>query len=431
MYLADPAPPEPPESDRRPWYSGITGYEWLVLAVASAGWVFDVYEGQIFNITSGPMLAEILGTEPGSPSIAYWREVLFGVFLAGGALGGIGFGAIADRWGRRPTLVATILFYSLFSGLTGFATELWHVIVLRFLVAIGTGGEWAVAAALVSEVFPTRARAHGSSIFHASSTFGTWLATLAGLLVHEWRYVYFLGVLPALLIVAVRSGVRESDAWKNRASTEHRGGSLGELLTVAPWSRRAILGLLLATVGLGTFWGVTVAGQSLAKQVALEDGFPEAEAERKARFAYGIVQATGGGLGLLAFGPISARLGRKATFVLFQLAALAIVPVTCFVPSSYNQLLAILPLYGFITLGMHAGFAVYFPELFPSRLRATGASFCFNGGRLLSAAILVFSGWLKARVELPYAVSLLSLLFLAGIAIVALLPETKGRPLPE
>lgn len=431
MSLADPVLPEPQE-DRAPWWAGVTRYQWLVLAVASAGWVFDVYEGQIFNITSGPLLADVLDTTPDSAAVKTWRDRLFGVFLAGGAIGGIGFGLLADRWGRRPTLVATILLYSLFSGLTGFAESLWHVVLLRFLVAIGTGGEWAVAAALVAEEFPARARAHGASIFHGSSTLGTWTAAVVGLLVTHWSQAFFVGVLPALLILFVRASVRESEQWQADRSKPGRDlRDVAELLVVSPWNRRAILGLLLATAGLSTFWGVTVAGQELAKEALLHDGVAQAAAEKQARFAYGIVQATGGGLGLLAFGPLSARLGRRGAFVLMQLAALIVVPLTCFVPQTYHQLLALLPLYGFVTLGIHAGFAVYFPELFPIRFRATGASLCFNGGRLLSAGMLYVSGELKEVLGTRLAVALLSLLFLLGIAFVLMLPETKGRPLPE
>jgi MFS family permease len=425
--MKDPA--SVPES--APWYCGVTAYQWLVLALASAGWVFDVYEGQIFNVTREQLLRDIL--PPGSsPSLVrYYGDLFLGVFLAGGAFGGIAFGFLADRWGRRPTLAVTILVYSLFSGLTYFARELWHVGVLRFLVAAGVGGEWSVAAALVAEVFPPRARAQASSIFHASSILGTWLATLAALAVGaEWRVVYLLGVLPALLIVAVRAGVAEPKAWV------HAGGSgrgVWELLADRRWLTRAVGGLLLAAVGLGTFWGVTVAGQDLARDMLVRQGVSPDAAERSARFAYGIVQTAGGGLGLLAFGPLSVRWGRRGTFIVLQLVALVVVPVTCYAPREYWQLLMLLPLFGFFTLGIHAGYAVYFPELFPTRLRATGAGFCFNGGRVAAASVLFFSGWLKARpsVDLRLAVTLLSGLFLLGIVFAWLLPETKGRPLPE
>jgi MFS family permease len=394
--------------------------------------VFDVYEGQIFNITSEQLLTDVLPPGSRPEDVRFYGDVFLGVFLVGGAAGGVLFGSLADRWGRRPTLLATILVYSVFSGLTFFARELWQVGVLRFLVAAGVGGEWAVAAALVAEVFPARARPQAGSIFHAASIVGTWLAGLAGLAVGaQWRYAYLIGVLPALLIVAVRLVVTEPEAW--RKGSGPAPGRLRELLTDPVWRRRAVPALLLAAVGLGTFWSVTVAGQQLAKTFLERRGVAPGEAQERAKFAYGIVQASGGGVGLLAFGPLSARWGRRRTVAAFQAAGLAVVPLTCYAPAEYWQLLVLLPLYGGCTLGMHAGFAVWFPELFPSRLRATGAGFSFNGGRLVAASVLVFSGWLKARpgMDLRLAVTLLSGLFLVGIVLVWFLPETKGRPLPE
>jgi MFS family permease len=199
------------------------------------------------------------------------------------------------------------------------------------------------------------------------------------------------------------------------------------------WNKRAFLGMALASVGLGTFWAVTVAGQDLAREMLLRNGVAEESAAQQAKFAYGIVQTAGGGIGLLAFGPLCARFGRRGTFVAAQLLAFLIVPVTCFAPQNYTQLLCLLPVFGFLTLGMHAGYAIYFPELFPTHLRATGTSFCFNGGRVLAVPVLLFSGWLKALegTDLRTAVSALGTLFLAGVVIVLFLPETKGQELPE
>ena len=424
---------------RKRWYAEVSRGQWLVLAVASAGWVFDAFEGQLFNITRNQLLADILKVSPADPAIQRWGDVFLGVFLAGGAFGGILFGWLGDRLGRRPVLMLTILMYSLFSGLTYFADTLWQIGALRFLVAMGVGGEWAVAAALVAEVFPNHARAHASGIFHTTSIFGTWLAALAGLAVGaQWRYVYLLGLLPALLILWVRARVVEPASWMaaKRKAAAGQGpplGNLRDLLLDRVWGKRALLGMLLATVGLGSFWGVTVAGQDLARDMLLRAHVPAHEAAEKAKFAYGVVQAAGAGVGMLSFGPLSAWLGRKRTFVLYQLCALVIIPVTCYVPSSFGMLLALLPWYGAFTLGMHAGFAVYFPELFPHHLRSTGAGFCFNGGRLLAALVLVFSGWLKSLpgMDLRLAVTLLGLLFIPGILIVSYLPETKDRPLPE
>lgn len=418
------------------WYQGISRYEWLVLIIASAGWIFDVYEGQIFNLTRNEMLSDILGQELGSGDVKKFGDWFLGVFLLGGTFGGLLFGSLADRYGRRPIMIITILMYSVFSGLTFFATELWHVTALRFLVAMGVGGEWAVAAALVAEVFPKKARAQASSIFHASSVIGTWLAAIAAYLVNtNWQYAYLIGVLPALLIVWVRVAVKEPKKWEEARAAAQSGtkkqGSFVELLTVSPWRGRAIGAMLMAAVGLGTFWAVTIAGQGLAREQLVADGFTPEEASQKAKLAYGIIQTIGGGLGLVLFGPISARIGRKMAFILFHIAAFIITPIACFVPTNYTMLLVILPIFGFFTLGMHAGYAVYFPELFPNRLRATGMSWGFNGGRIVAVSILLLSGKMKETMPLNEAVSYLGGFFLLGAIIILFLPETKGQELPE
>ncbi|HEU5119296.1 MAG TPA: MFS transporter [Isosphaeraceae bacterium] len=442
-----------PETHKpEPWYAGVTRYEWLVLAIASAGWIFDAFEGQIFNITRQEMLTDLLASRGNEATVKWWGDVFLAVFLVGGTVGGVLFGSLADRFGRKPTMVVTILLYSLFSGLTAFSTELWHVAVLRFLVAMGVGGEWAVAASLVAEVFPSRARAHASGIFHATSVLSTWLAALAGLLVGtHWRWAYLMSVAPALLVLWVRRSVNEPETWRKAGEEKRRMGSFRELFGHRQWALPAVFGLLLAAIGLGTFWGVTVAGQDLTRELVLrneglsanakpktkaEEAAQKAkvdDADQKAKFAYGIVQAAGGGLGMFCFGPLATRLGRKPTFALMLVGSLIIVPITCYFPKNYGQMLAILPLYGFFTLSIHAGFAVYFPELFPSHLRATGSGVCFNGGRFLAAPILILSGKLKSwpGMDLRSAVCWLSLLFGVGLVVLCFLPETKNRPLPE
>jgi MFS family permease len=417
-----------------PWYAGVTRYQWLVLVIASAGWMFDAFEGQVFNITRGQMLAELMGASSSTERVRMWGDAFLAIFLIGGTLGGVAFGSLADRFGRKPVMAVTILFYSIFSGLTYFATELWHVAVLRFLVALGVGGEWAVAATLVAEVFPPRARARASGIFHATSVIGTWLAAAAGLAVGSgWRYAYIIGVVPALLVLWVRRSIHEPERWRRAGETRQQLGSFSELFGVRRWARPAIFGGLLAAVGLGTFWGVTVAGQDLTLALLLRNGVPPAQAAERAKFAFGIVQTVGGGLGLLSFGPLAEWIGRRGAFAFMHLMAFAIVPVICYVPQTYGQMLLLLPVFGFFTLGSHAGYAVYFPELFPDRLRATGTSVCFNGGRLVAAPILWFSGVLKGMpgMDLRHAIMLLSTLFLVGLVLLIFLPETRGEPLPE
>jgi MFS family permease len=422
-----------------PWYAGVTSYQWLVLAIASAGWIFDVYQGQIFNITRNQLLADILKERATDAAIKNYGDVFLAIFLVGGAVGGILFGSLADRWGRRPMIAVTILMYSIFSGATYFAQSLWQVGATRFLVAMGVGGEWAVAASLVAEVFPKGARAHASGIFHATSVLGTWAATLAALAIGaQWRYGYLIGIAPALLVFWVAASIKEPESWreagaKAAASAGPKMGSFVDLLGNPRWRRRALLGLLLAAVGLGSFWGVTVAGQDLAKELLVRNGVAPAQATQQAKFAYGIVQTIGGGLGLLAMGPLCVRLGRRRAFALMHAGAFIIVPITCYLPSTYAQLLVILPVFGFLTLGIHAGYAIYFPELFPTHLRASGSGFCFNGGRIVAASALVLSGWLKSLpgMDLRLAITLLGLLFPLGLLIIYFLPETKDQPLPE
>ena len=421
------------------WYHGVTRYQWLILIIASAGWVFDVYEGQIFNITRNQLLADVLKVSTSDPLIKKYGDDFLGYFLFGGTVGGLLFGSLADRMGRRPAMALAILVYSIFCGLTYFAQTWPQVAALRFLVAVGVGGEWAVAAALVAEVFPKNARAHASGIFHATSVLGTWIATAAGLLVgSHWRYAYLTGVLPAVLVAWVMVSVKEPESWKQAGAAAAKGtggkmGSFKELLTTPIWAKHAILGMLLAAIGLGSFWAVTVAGQDLVQDMLKRSGVSDADAIKKAKFAYGYIQTLGGGLGLLSFGPLCVRFGRKRTFILMQLLAFLIVPITCYAPQNYTQLLWILPLFGFLTLGIHAGYAIYFPELFPNNLRATGSGFCFNVGRTVAASMLFFSAWLKSRpgMDLRQAISILGFLFLFGVVIVCFLPETKDKPLPE
>jgi len=170
------------------WYRGITRYQWLVLTIASLGWVFDAFEGQIYNITRADLLPEVLHVAAGDPLTKIWGERLLGAFLLGGTFGGWLFSSLADKWGRNPVLALTILFYSIFSGFTAFVGNVWQLSALRFLVAMGVGGEWAVGAALVAEVFPKRARERAGGIFHATSVGGLWLAAGVGLFVgSHWR----------------------------------------------------------------------------------------------------------------------------------------------------------------------------------------------------------------------------------------------------
>jgi MFS family permease len=422
-------------SNPNQWYSSVTRYQWLILTVASLGWVFDAFEGQLYNITRADMLPDLLKVEANDPLVKVWGERFLGIFLIGGTIGGWVFSSMSDRIGRNPVMALTILFYSVFSGLTAFATEIWHFGVLRFLVAMGVGGEWAVGAALVAEVFPKAARERASGIFHATSVGGLWLAAAAGLVVgSQWRWAYVIGIVPALLVFWVRMSVKEPESWKEaKKNKAERMGSFRELLGTPQWRSRALFGSLLAMVGLATFWGVVIAGQDIAKQ--LLDKLNDPLAASKSKIAFGYIQTFGAGIGMLACGPLSVRWGRRTTFAVMHLAAFLMTPIVCWVPyhlNSYGLLLCLLPIFGFFAQGIHAGYAVYFPELFPTHLRATGAGFCFNTGRILASPVLIWlSAWLKSNYDLHIAIPSLGFVFLLGLVVLIFLPETKDQSLLE
>lgn len=446
------------------WYEGITRYQWLVLVIASLGWIFDVFEGQVFVASMREAMPALLGVAADNPAVASWNDWAFGSFLLGGALGGVFFGAMSDRIGRSRTMIVTILCYSLFTCVTALAQAPWQMVALRFLVAMGVGGEWAVASAMVAEVMPQRSRPVMSSIFHGSSVFGTLLAAATGAYVvanpalgaAAWRWGFAIGALPALLTVWVRWKLREPEQWvqareRARADDTQQTGRVVELFQ-RPHIRNTLVGVALSSIGLVTFWGAHIYGKNAllrhAQQAALvTDGVaadaPQAEktaawtahaAEiKRAEMLSMVLNTVGGGLGLVLFGTISNRIGRKGAFVLYHAVAFVMVLVLfkgLIAQNASAVWLAIaLPVFGFFTLGMHAGYAVYFPELYPTRLRGTGAGFCFNMGRIATAVAFFYFGTVAISQE--NKAIMLAPLYLVGVVVVMFAKETRDQPLPD
>jgi len=452
------------------WYHGVTRYQWLVLLIACLGWIFDVFEGQIFVASMREAMPSLLPEGTSLAKEEFYNKIALGAFLLGGAVGGVAFGVISDRIGRTKTMIITILMYSAFTCVTAFAQTWWQMAGLRFLVAMGVGGEWAVASAMVAEVFPERARAWSGAIFHGSSVLGTYLAVAAGVLIVAnenlgWRWGFAVGALPALLTLWIRWKLREPDKWvaaraAAQMSADQQTGRIVELFQ-GELLRKTVVAVSLASVGLATFWGVHIYGKDLLRRQAERDLLVAAgigssttaaasdEASAAARdkvldqnektiknweMLGMFLVTTGGGAGLLAFGPLCEWLGRRGAFLLFHLGgfAVALLLFQMLADSGTTVLCCTLPVFGFMTLGMHAGYAVYFPELYPTRLRGTGAGFCFNLGRVIAAPVLVVSGWLQESLgyTLTESASLLSLLYLLAIVMLAFAPETRGRQLP-
>jgi MFS family permease len=448
--------------------------------IASLGWVFDVFEGQIFVASMNEAMPTFIARDKQlSPAERdglkqLYNNVALALFLAGGATGGILFGMLSDRIGRKRTMSLTILFYSLFTCLSAFSMEWWHLAGFRFLVALGVGGEWAVASALVFEVFPNRARAHVGGIFHASSVFGTYLAVAAGVFIIgnaavdgalqqlgqslglsdpellaslKWRVGFALGALPALLIIWIRSSLREPESWEQahqiaQTDAAQQTGRVGDLFQPG-LLRNTLVGFTLAAVGMATFWGVHINGKNKLREAGenqvLAKASSDSGGDRKDLLAPHQAElmrwemlgmflvTTGGFLGLLAFSPISQQLGRRGAFLLYHLGGLGCGLVLFSRVWDVGTLYYCLPLFGFMTLGMHAGYAIYFPELFPTRLRGTGSGFCFNGGRFGAAPLIFGFGWIQQQGLTPdQACLLLSTAYIVGAAALLFANETRG-----
>lgn len=447
------------------WYQGITGYQWLVLVVASLGWVFDIFEGQVFVASMREAMPQLLGVESAdNPSVAAWNNYALASFLLGGAFGGILFGMLSDKIGRSKTMIITILFYSVFTCITAFANAPWQMVLLRFLVAMGVGGEWAVASAMVAEVMPKRSRPVMSSIFHASSVFGTLMAVAVGYFIisaklwgdDTWRLGFLIGIVPALLVVVIRWKMKEPDQWhqakeREKADASQATGAIADLFK-SENLRNTIVGVSLATVGLVTFWGCHIYGKNAllrsAERTALssEGVAPDAAKDvkkaaldkhgsviKRAEMTSMCLNTLGGGLGLLLFGSISNMLGRRGAFIFYHLGGLAMALLMFLVLIPQNASVPVLcislPVFGFLTLGMHAGYAVYFPELFPTRLRGTGTGFCFNAGRFGTAAAMFLAAQMSWKPE--QTALYLAPLFAIGVGVTLMGKETRGEELPE
>jgi MFS family permease len=424
------------------WRHGITPYQWLVLFVAWLGWVFDAMDATIYAIVLHPALHDLLtgGTAAGSVSdqaIGWYGGVIFSIFLIGWAAGGISFGIVADHLGRTKTLIATILIYAIFTGLAALSQDWWHLAVYRFLTALGIGGEWAAGAAIVAETWPEEKRAKAAGILQSAWAVGFFLAAIANLLLKDygWRTLFLVGVLPAFIALLVRWWVKEPDRWvraHDQTMPAARAGlfHLAELFT--PSLRRATwVGSILAFVAVFGLWGATNWVPTLIR------GLPDLQNENAAALAqyvsYAIMALNLGALcGYLGFGPMADRFGRRPIFGLMCAGSVIMLPLVYLVARTYLEVLMLLPILGFFNNGIFSGFPIYLPELYPTRLRATGAGFCFNAGRVLASASPFLTGSLVAALgSFNKAAATIALIYLLGLAVLPFAPETKGKPLPD
>ncbi|MEQ1903155.1 MAG: MFS transporter [Pirellulaceae bacterium] len=485
--------------------SGLQRGKILALIAALLGWLFDGFEMGLFPVISRPALTELL-SQGGELSgqelegqVGLWNSIAIAAFLIGAAAGGVLFGWLGDRVGRVRAMSFSILTYALFSGLGAFADSAWQIILVRFVAALGMGGEWSLGVALVMEVWGGRSRGLLAGLIGAAANAGYALVALVSLGLGsiratigewglssswvEWRLLMLCGVLPAFLTLFIRQFVPESKTWENereRGSTSAwatkdlvgvmfgvlacwgviylwsqpvsiiaRAG--GTLLAVAiaglgylyPASRflsrsnttdqhatqiikRMLIGALLSGVPLLGTWAAVQWAPTWADQIS--DKLPSAKGLTQLCSASGSV--VGGFIGAM----LGMQWGRRPAYIFLCVLSLGSVWLFYLTNVSFGPwFLTSVFIMGACTASFYGWLPLYLPELFPTKIRATGQGFSFNFGRILAAIGALQTGAIMSGFSggYPHACSIMGSIYLAGLAVIWLAPETRNQPLPE
>ncbi len=519
--------------------------KWMALIAALLGWTFDGFEIGLFPLVGPSALDQLLKTEiAANPTVkGDWFGVIMAVFLVGAATGGVVFGWLGDRIGRVRAMSLSIFTYAIFTGLCGFASEAWHIAVLRFIASLGMGGEWALGVALVTELWPDRSRAMLAGLIGAAANVGFLLVGLLSLVLVSfiqgledllinwgvsqetttsllagdgWRLLMIAGSLPALLVFFIRLFVPESHKWeaeRSKGGTSHWAtrdllgvllGAVGAMAVIVVWSPvfedlmpstptngswkavlrgsvttvglitslvgyiypvvrylgraeaatnlpansrtkyigRMLLGACLSGVALLGTWGSLQWAPKWANALAKQ--LPTGEQMQFAKEHTQISLAVGAIIGTLIAAFLGGWLGRRVTYFGLCLASFVSLIYLYKANDAYNaHLLLSAFAAGGITASFYGWFPLYLPELFPTSIRATSQGFAYNFGRVLSAIgtlqtatlIAYFSqGIAPDRIEvdaMPSAGATLAGIYLVGLFLIWLGPETKGKPLPE
>ena len=439
------------------WWRTFTRDHWYVFIGASLAWLFDCLDSQLFNLARDGAMEHLLADRTQATVLAPYTT---SVFLVGWAVGGLIFGALGDRFGRARVLTITILVYALSTGLNAFAHSFEGFCVYRFITGLGVGGVFGLAVALVADTVADEARPAALGMLQALSTWGNVAAGFIGMGIgawaawrslplglRPWQALFLVGALPALLAVMFLRKMKEPEKWvKARAEGAARGlkfGSYAVLLRHPRWRKHAWLGLIGCTSGIVGLWGIgnfhpKIVGSIIEQELALRHLSPDAMAAQKAFWQSTglLLQNAGGFFGMLALAKLAQVKGRRIAFALALLLSFLTTVLVFKWLRHTSQMYWMLPAMGFGQLSVFGVFAVYLPELFPTSLRSTGTSFCYNVGRILAATapftISRITADLGGNVEAFRTAGLwVSLVLLAGIAVLPFLPETKDQPLPE
>jgi MFS family permease len=408
------------------WYQEINAYQWRVLLCACLGWALDIMDGYLYAIVLFPAMSDLLQTTE-STAIGWYGGIVLSIFMLGWALGGLIFGPIADRYGRAKTMALTILIYAGFTGLCGIAGSWQELAFYRFMTGLGIGGEWSAGAALIAESWPERSRAKAAGIMQSCGGIGFFLASLLYLVVgpYGWRWVFALGVLPAIVAFYIRRSLHEPDRWLQAKTESHPLAAIFK----KPMRRDVLVGTGLAVIATFGYQGAIQWVPSWITAMLHAQGTKNVIPQVS---LITTVLNFGGMIGCIIFPFVAESLSRKRALLCYFLGALVFVPTTFFLAATFLQALVVSPLMGFFAAGVFAGFAIYFPELFPTALRATAQGFCYNMARIVSAFAPIAVGAIVSRHgSFAPAIAIVSLVYLFGLIILICARETKGQALPD
>lgn len=543
----------------------ITLYHWLVVLIASAGWLFDCMDQRLFTLARESALKDLLAGNPTQLSnVKEFIGLATMAMMVGWATGGIIFGVMSDKWGRVKTMAVTLLVYSGFTGLCGLAQGWLDFVLYRFLVGLGVGGMFGAATTLVAESVPGHFRTVALGSLQALSAVGNMLGAALSLGINPgreaffgnfpgWRVLFFVGIVPAILVVPIIFMLKEPEAWKRAKAQAVSGkrdaakvGSMGDLFRHPRWRRNTLVGVCLGLAGMVGLWGIgffspelistalkeqplqakdlrqpqaivsalqqpanaalvsikdrlspdlvrqidqsagtetpaslqanllkelngliltgslynesafqevplkkstlnlvqqlatkpAAADQMFLNRQLLEQTFPGALAEMqqtmdKVRGKGMLLQDVGSLLGMFTFTFLAAAFSRRLAFLLSFAMCLVTTAYVFYALKSATDAYWMLPLMGFAQLAVFAGYSIYFPEIYPTRLRGTGVGFCYNTVRYLAAPFPYMLGWLSTQMPFRTAAILMSGIYLVGMGALLWAPETKGKPLPE
>jgi MFS family permease len=444
---------------KRRWYQELTAYHWFVFSVASAAWFFDCLDQRLFSLARNPALKSLMA----SGDVQAMGKDVTALFLVGWGVGGLVFGALGDRHGRAKMLTVTVLVYSVFTGLSFFSQSYLDFTLFRFLTGVGIGGVFGLSCSLIAETVPDGARAGALGWLQVLSTIGNITAGLCKSVIDQlehsnviaagngWRWMFLMGAIPAFLVVLTMKYLREPEPWlrlkqAGKLPTGNIFAPYAGLLAERRWRKNLVVGALIASTGVIGLWAIVEYSTDLQsfvfRQYFERIGMAAAEipvAVESARTTAYVLQMLGAAIGMWIFTQMAISLGRRPAFAIGFTAALVINAGVYWKMNSPADAYWMMPLMGGAQLAVFAGFAIYLPELFPSRLRSTGISFCYNlgrfaaaGGSLVSAKLATgVYGHLGSPLKERYSAMTMCAIFLIGLATLPFAPETKNQPLPE